>query len=55
MAWIALSLMYRGYKLHFAQDWLDGNERLAEAAASTDKDDHNPANSPRISKDQETL
>ncbi|HEY5885633.1 MAG TPA: phospholipase D-like domain-containing protein [Pyrinomonadaceae bacterium] len=25
MVWIALSLLYRGYKLHFAQDWLDRN------------------------------
>jgi len=53
IAWIAFSLMYRGYKLHYAQDWLEGNEQLAEGAATTDQDDYNPANPPRISTDQE--
>ena len=46
---------YRGCDRPYLQDWLDGNEQLAEAAATTEKEDHNPANSPRISTDQETL
>ena len=53
IAWIALSLLYRGYKLHFAQDWLDGKEKPAEAA-TTDQKDHKRAGTPRISTDQES-
>lgn len=54
IAWIALSLIYRGYKLHFAQDWLDSNDQSGPAAATPHKDDPNPAKSPRITTDQET-
>jgi cardiolipin synthase len=37
MVWFALSLIYRGYKLHFAQDWHD-HDRLPEAGAPEQKD-----------------
>ena len=55
MVWFALSLIYRGYKLHFAQDWLGGNEQGAELGATSDKDDHQPAKSQRTSTNQETM
>lgn len=38
MAWIAVSLVYRGYKLHYAQDWLD-SDQLPDAPATSDKDE----------------
>jgi cardiolipin synthase len=37
MVWFALSLMYRGYKLHFAQNWLHP-DRLAEPSSTKQKD-----------------
>lgn len=43
MVWFALSLIYRGYKLHFAQDWHD-RDRLPEAGAAEQKD--NPRQPP---------
>ena len=40
--WIAASLIYKGVKLHYAQEWLNEGDRFAEAAA-TDKDDRIPS------------
>ena len=43
MVWFSLSLMYKGYKLHFAQDWLQRN-RIADTSLPEKND--NPRQPP---------